>query len=110
LSIEGKTRFTRIHDLHRLYKMIGPEIRRRIDDLWDTDIWQPFRRECLETVEAATKRQVPRDLSSALKAGALTFIDLRYVFEQPKRKIDFILGDLPQVLKKVILEIHPEWL
>ncbi len=109
LCIEGKTGFDKIHDLKRLFDMLGPDLRRRIEQVWDADIWQPFRRNMLAQVEGAGQTRIPRSLSWALKAGALAFVKLRYVFEEPKRDIKFILGDFPEVLKKVILEIHPYW-
>jgi hypothetical protein len=33
---------------------------------------------------------------------------LRYVYEKP-RNINNVISDLPQILRRVIIEIHPEW-
>jgi len=47
------------------------------------------------------------DLPYALDVGVDSFIELRYFYE--KQRSHFLLGDFPDLLRKVILERFPGW-
>jgi hypothetical protein len=53
---------------------------------------------------------VPRDLVSCLVAGARTFEDMRYAYEDNYAKIQFFLMELPPILRACITEEKPEWM
>jgi hypothetical protein len=100
--------FGHVHDLHELFKKLPPEIQDRVSALWDHDVWQQSKRDFLGDLEGTVKENIPRHLAALLHFGANTFVDLRYVYEKP-RNINNIIVELPSILRKVILEIQPDW-
>ena len=101
--------FRYLHELDKLYGKLPEQIRERIKTLWDQDIWVQGKRELLDEFQTKiAKAPIPRDFSTLLKFGANTFVDLRYVYEKP-RNINNVISDLPQILRRVIIEIYPEW-
>lgn len=100
----------RLHNLFDLYRKLPNQIQDRIKALWDQEIWQQGSREMLDTFETKiAKNKIPRNFTALLKFGANTFVDLRYVYEKP-RDVNNVIVTLPSILRKVIAEIHPEWL
>ena len=98
-----------LHKLDKLYGKLPDQVKERIKALWDQDIWRQGARHLLDEFQTKiTKAPIPRDFSTLLKLGANTFVDLRYVYERP-RNINNVIVDLPQILRRVIIEIHPEW-
>jgi hypothetical protein len=98
-----------LHNLHRLYEKLPPQIQTRVTALWDHDIWGQGTRKLLDEFQTKlAKEPIPRDFSTLLKLGANTFVDLRYVYEKP-RNLNNVIVDLPSILRRVIVEIHPEW-
>ncbi|WP_456821984.1 hypothetical protein [Bradyrhizobium sp. USDA 4502] len=98
----------RLHNLFDLYQKLPPQD--RIKALWDHEIWEQGPREMLDQFQAKIgKDTIPRNFTTLLKFGANTFVDLRYVYEKP-RNVNNVIVTLPSILRKVIAEIHPEWL
>jgi hypothetical protein len=96
-------------NLYDLYRKLPQQVQNRITELWDQDIWRQHTRTFLNIVqEQVVKEKIPRHFSALLKFGANTFIDLRYVYEKP-RNINNLIVELPSILRRVIVEIHPKW-
>lgn len=108
LAIERKPTSSRTHDLHLLFLKLSPGLQSRITVLWDHVVWDQVARESFIYAQETLGATIPRDLISALKFGANTFVDLRYVYEKP-RNINNIIIDLPLVLQRAIYEIYPNW-
>jgi hypothetical protein len=98
------------HDLKKLFDALPPDIRKRIKELWDAQIWEQRRLKALRKLEDdVAKIGVPRTLEWALKSGSSAFEQARYLYEEEKPSLRFILSDLPAILRKVALEIQPDW-
>jgi hypothetical protein len=111
LVIEGKPKqtFSGIHNLHSLYTKLGPQVQNRIKDLWDQQVWTQGNRAFFEYVQTNVSNEpIPRNFTTALQLGANTFVELRYVYEK-QRNINNIIVDLPPILRRVIVEIQPNW-
>ena len=110
LCIETGT-FATGHDLKKLFGAVkNPQIRKRIEELWDIHIWEQHRLEVLQRLEAEIAHTaVPRNLSWALDAGSHAFEEARYLYETEKPDLKFILSDLPGILRTAILELQPNW-
>jgi len=100
----------RTHNLLELYGKLPEQVQTRLYTLWDQDIWEQHKRFFISEVEGIVKEDIPRHLPTALKFGANTFMELRYVYEQSPRNINNILMELPELLRRVIAEIHTDWL
>ena len=113
LVIEGKSQkeFERIHNLDQLFVKLSTFIQDRIRILWDQQVWSQGTLEAINYAQDTITRgeRIPRHFTTALKLGANTFVELRYVYEKP-RNINNIIIDLPLILRRVIFEIHPDWL
>lgn len=106
----GSGKSTSGHNLKKLFDTVDPQIRKRVEVLWDAHIWENHRLKILQRLESKIVRTaVPRNLSWALEAGSDAFEKERYRYEEEKPNLKFILSDLPGILRKVILEIHPDW-
>jgi hypothetical protein len=101
LVLEGKE-YGRIHSLDVLYQKLSPKQKRRIEEVWD--------REARPKVEKLNQQfgLGPSDLPNALVTCGRTFEHMRYGYEDPDRQA-FYLGELPTILWRIILDIHPEW-
>jgi hypothetical protein len=108
LSIKTGT-FAAGHDLKKLFGAVDPQIRKRIEELWDAHIWEQHRTETLRHLEAKITTAVARDLSWALGAGSHAFEEARYLYEDDKPNLKFILSDLPGILRTILLELQPNW-
>ena len=96
------------HNLYELFKGLKPETRRRLEDLWDGEIRRPERMKVIEHIRKLPGGDSLRlDLPYALDVGADSFIELRYFYE--KQSSHFLLGDFPDLLRKVTLERLPGW-
>jgi hypothetical protein len=99
----------RLHNLYELYQKLPPQIQKRIHDLWDEEIWQQGMRKMIDHLQTKfATGPIPRDFTTLLKFGANTFVELRYVFEK-RRNINNAIVELPSILRKVIVELYPEW-
>src|ERR1700730_7675682 len=96
------------HNLKTLFLRLVPPTRRRLEELWDEDIKQPDKQADFNLIRSMPEGQnLQLDLLYALDIGANAFIELRYFYE--KERAFFILGELPSMLRKVILEKYPHW-
>lgn len=96
------------HNLKKLFARLQPATRRRLEDLWDADVRRPERKKVLDHIRTLPGGDALRlDLPYALDIGANSFIELRYFYE--KQKSYFLLGDFPNLLRKVVLERFPGW-
>jgi hypothetical protein len=96
------------HNLRDLFKQLNQSTRSRIEELWDANIRRPERQRMLEAIRQLPGGQdVRSDLPYLLDVGANAFIELRYFYE--KERSIFLLGDLPNLLHRVILERFPDW-
>jgi len=85
---------------------LTPETQNRLEQMWDDVAAE--RKDFLDKIDAAHSRPLPRDLRSNLSAGANGFRLIRYIYEGGS-DIEFLLSDLPLILKRRILELKPEW-
>ena len=96
-----------IHHLSKLYRRISHKRKRRIEELWDAH-GRP-RLSKIAQAEVLLGNQMPTDLPNALVQCSAAFERLRYAYENDYRGVKFYLGDLPKILRNVILEIKPDW-
>ena len=98
------------HYLKELFDRLTPETRRWICLVWDAEV-VPIRAELWDQIERHQDRGkiVPRDLPSALSMANKTFEKVRYAYEDELENVAYLLSDLPTILKRVILEMRPEW-
>jgi hypothetical protein len=107
LCVERGT-FPDTHDLKALFEELQPATRRALENLWDADMRTPRHQKSMEAIRALPEgKNVRLDLQYALDLGANSFIQLRYIYEH--KKALFLLGDFPNLLRKVILERFPAW-
>jgi len=95
------------HNLKALYRELSPASRKRIRELWDKHI--PTKLGMFAHFKTLTGFDVPHDLEWALSTGARGFEQLRYIYEEEDPKGFFILGDFPAMLRRIIVEMKPEW-
>ncbi len=98
------------HNLKSLFDLLSEPRKQHIENLWDQCI--AFRSPLLDQMDSETGYKMPRDLSYSLTKSALAFLDYRYYFEKGADEIqemEFIISDLPIVLKLAIWEIKPDW-
>jgi hypothetical protein len=87
---------------------LEPQTRRCLETLWDADIRYPAKQAILAKVRALPNgKNLRLDLPYALNVGANSFIELRYFYEN--QQVFFLLYDLPDLLRNVILERFPSW-
>jgi hypothetical protein len=97
------------HDLHDLFCRLNTKTQQRVEALWDEHIQHPDRAKVLDYIENVLKQgSVPRKLSWALEVGNRAFEELRYIYEVDKPSIKFVLGDLPELLRRVAIEKRPQ--
>ena len=88
--------------------MLRHPTQRRIEELWDEYV--PTQPAFWDVTDKLAPPPSPRDLLTSLSEGNKGFVDLRYSYEgQTGLRLRFRLGDLPRMLRKVILEMKPEW-
>jgi hypothetical protein len=75
------------HNLKALFRDLNHTTRNRIETLWNECL--PAHAEIFETMEKVTGKAPPRDLATGMG-------------------MSFVLGDLPTMLRIVILEAKPE--
>jgi len=96
------------HHLGELFKQLTPKTQRSIIELWDTHI-VPAREQMWRLIENSQGTKLKRDLPSALFAASRTFEKLRYSYEGNLQDTTFYIGDLPRILRRIILEMNPAW-
>jgi hypothetical protein len=96
------------HHLKHLFDKQSSATQTKIEKLWN-DLVVPMRDSYWTQVETAVAgKKIPRDLRGALTTGNQAFEKVRYIYEG-SAGITFFLGDLPNILRHIILEIKPEW-
>lgn len=93
------------HHLKKLFLMLRSSTRKRLEALWDEHTRS--REASLRSAEAAFKVRLPRDLLSNLTDGNLGFQQMRYAYENDY--FQFFIADLPLMLRRVAIELRPEW-
>ena len=98
------------HHLSDLFNQLRPETKREIIHLWDTNI-VPVRDPQWTMIEADLSKGSTfcRNLPGALVAGSRSFERMRYHYEPTSQIGAFNLGDLPRILRRVILQRNPDW-
>ena len=98
------------HHLDDLFEQLNEATKREIIHLWETKI-VPLRDPQWKVIEADLSKgsKFCRDLPGALEAGRRTFERMRYHYEPASQIGVFNLGDLPRILRRVILQKKPEW-
>lgn len=99
------------HHLFELFKLLTPEIRAKITHLWDTHII-PARKAMWDAIDQHQDNKgfkISRDLPNALLASSRAFETIRYNYEPECAESEFNIGDLPRILRRVILQLKPEW-
>jgi hypothetical protein len=97
------------HHLRHLFDQQTPAVQAKIEQLWD-DLIVPMHNDQWTQIEAVSgsEKKISRDLRGALADGNQTFEKIRYIYEGPTG-VTFFLGDLPNILRHVILELKPDW-
>jgi hypothetical protein len=96
------------HNLKNLFQILPRPTQRRIEELWDEYVQSQAT--FWDTIDKLAPHPSPRDLLTSLSEGNKGFVELRYSYEgETARRLRFRLGDLPRMLRRVILELRPEW-
>jgi len=91
------------HHLKNLFDLVSPTIRKKVEQQWIHHVSSP-------RTKRNTGQHVPTDFNWALSAGAQAFVKLRYVHEDDGFGTKFLLGELPDMLRQVIIEeLKPAW-
>jgi len=93
------------HNLKALFRDLATQTRQRIEQLWNA--YAPSQEEMWRHIEQETGKTIPRDLAGLLDISAKGFTELRYLHEDDSGA--FFVGDLPPMLRQVILEKMPMW-
>lgn len=93
------------HNLKALFRDLKPETKAKIEHLWNAHA--PELEELWLTMERTTGNTIPRDLSALLDMSGKAFTELRYAHED--EHTSFLVGDLPPMLQRIILEQNPAW-
>lgn len=104
------------HHLSDLFEQVTPTSKKTICHLWDTQI-VPARDAHWKIIETSLRKAAPqrgevlfkRDLPSALAAANRAFERIRYSYEPESINYSFYIGDMPRVMRRVILAMKPEW-
>jgi hypothetical protein len=96
------------HHLRELFDKLNDTTRTRIQRTWDNDILMHRRAEW-DQIEAGMGQKIARDLPGALTAASKSFERIRYSYEGNTADLQYFLQDLPQLLRRVVVELKPEW-
>jgi HEPN domain-containing protein len=96
------------HNLRGLFDKLSDTTRVRIQCSWDNDILMHRGAEW-DHIEARTGQKIARELPAALTAASKAFERIRYSYEGNTTEVQYFLQDLPQLLRRVIVEQRPEW-
>jgi hypothetical protein len=99
------------HHLFELFEQLKPATQDKIIHFWNTHI-VPVRDpewKFIENSQYGGAKKFKRDLPVALSDSSRAFEKIRYSYEPNSQDGDFNIGDLPRVLRRVILEMKPEW-
>jgi HEPN domain-containing protein len=96
----------RTHNLYSLFGKLTKSTQDRIVALWDAEI--ATDKDQLDQLQAVAGVPVPRDLPGVLKECGDAFTAIRYEYEDPL-KANFLMSELPPMLKEVVLAARPDW-
>ena len=98
------------HNLRNLFKAASPTNRREIENRWFTLESRPKRQRTRDAIKTLTGETIPLDFDWHFREGANAFVSLRYLHENDGFGTKFLLGDLPTILRTVIVDLmKPEW-
>jgi hypothetical protein len=97
------------HDLETLFRKLSTPTRKAIERDWDVSMATDDRRRVRAAIKVITGEDVPVDLTWALSKGASAFVQLRYNHENERGGPKFLLGDFPQMLRRAVISMKPEW-
>lgn len=96
------------HDLQYLFELQTPAVQSKIEKIWN-DIIVPMHSTMWGDIDRDSGgEKIRRDLMGALAGGRDAFRRVRYIYEGSEG-IEFFLGDLPEILRTIILEMRPDW-
>jgi len=95
------------HNLKALFRDISTLAKKRIEQIWDAYAASPGVQELWKFIESTTGKPFHRDFAAVLERSSTAFNELRYLHEDNSGS--FLAGDLPQMLRTVILERRPLW-
>ncbi len=96
------------HHLRELFDQLHEHTRARIQHTWDNDILI-YRRAEWDRIEDGMDHKITRDLPGALAAASKSFERIRYSYEGNTVDVQYFLQDLPQLLRRVVVEVKPQW-
>jgi hypothetical protein len=97
------------HQLKHLFDRLEVPTKKTICSMWDVEV-APRHKDEWDAYERIIRIAVPRDLPMALKLANQAFEKLRYSYEGNIADVGYLLGgDLPWILRRVILSRRPEW-
>jgi hypothetical protein len=96
------------HHLFELFELLKPDTRDRVVKMWNIYI-VPKRSQMWDMIDQHHGGKIARDLPGALLASSRAFETIRYEYEPDSQKSEFNIGDLPRILRILILEKKPEW-
>jgi len=98
------------HHLKNLFDLVSPVIRKKIERHWIHHVSSQRTKRTFAAIALLTGQDVPTDFNWALSVGAQAFVKLRYVHEDDGFETKFLLGELPDMLRQVIVdELKPAW-
>jgi hypothetical protein len=109
LTLESGQAIDTDHNLHNLFRKMSLRSRKRLNALWVEDMATPMKQRVWRALRAATGEDPPTDLVWALQHGADAFTQMRYLHENDGKGTIFLLGDMPDMLRVVVLDLRPEW-
>lgn len=107
LCVEGRATVPQTHNLKALFRDLSVLSRDRIEQLWNNYSNSPGVQSLWRAIEHTTNKKVPQEFSTHLALSSRAFDQLRYSHEDDSGT--FLLGDLPEMLRSVILERRPLW-
>jgi hypothetical protein len=93
------------HNLKALFRDLSVLSRNRIEQLWNAHA--PGLEPLWQHMEQSLGKKISRDFQVLLDKSSNAFTELRYAHEEPKSS--FLVGDLPPMIRTVILERRPMW-
>ncbi len=98
------------HHLKNLFDLISPAIQRKIERKWMQHTASDQTKRTYSAILQLTGQYVRTDFDWTLSAGAQAFVKLRYIHEDDGFGTKFLLRQLPDMLREVIIEeMKPAW-
>src|ERR1022692_1254461 len=103
IAYEGVYNVPRSHDLDRLYGLIDPATKDKLETQWDELMALP---EMALRLKDSPSHQM--ELGACLADSRNAFDNYRFIYD-PSRHVTFTVGSLPHLLRHIILSMHPDW-